>query len=184
MRHNQAMYLRILLCWLLLLPMGVAAQQVSEAPAPTPAYAPATGDAWVDRQLADINRYAARYPDAFVDEVVRYAGVRHGYAVALLQQHGWQPGDLYFACFWGKVTGTGCREPVRARSQNPDDGWEAVVERLPVAPHNLHWRAMRHAIVASFDHWDRPIELDAVLRRQLGDRAQREQRYKAAAAGQ
>lgn len=178
------MYLRTLLCCFLLLPMGVTAQQVSGPPAATLAYAPATGDAWVDRQLADINRYAARYPDAFVDEVVRYAGVRHGYAVALLQQHGWQPGDLYFACFWGKVTGTGCREPVRARSQNPDDGWEAVVERLPATPHNSHWRAMRHAIVASFDHWDRPIELDAVLRRQLGDRAQREQRYKAAAAGQ
>ncbi|MGV8961610.1 MAG: hypothetical protein ACOH1V_14705 [Stenotrophomonas sp.] len=170
------MYPRIFLCCLLALPASALAQQVAPAADETPRYAPATGDAWVDRQLADINRYAARYPDAFLDEVVRYAGVPHGYAAALLQEHGWQAGDLYFACFWGRVTGTGCREPVRAWSSDPEGGWAAVVKRLPVAPDNLHWRALRHSIVASYDHWDRPIELDALLRRQLGNRAQRAER--------
>ena len=37
------------------------------------------------------------------------------------------------------------------------------------------FKSLRHAIVASYDHWDRPIVLDALLRRQLGDRAQRDQ---------
>ena len=45
---------------------------------------------------------------------------------------------------------------------------------LPVAPDNLHWRAVRHALVASYDRWDRPIRLDPLLQRQLGNRAQRD----------
>ncbi|MCA7025996.1 hypothetical protein K9F17_19255, partial [Stenotrophomonas acidaminiphila] len=38
---------------------GVAvAQEAATAPAATaPAYDPGTGDAWLDRQLADVNRY-------------------------------------------------------------------------------------------------------------------------------
>jgi hypothetical protein len=39
---------------------------------------------------------------------------------------------------------------------------------------NLQWRALRHAIVGSYDHWDRPIRLDPLLQRQLGDRAKRD----------
>ncbi len=38
---------------------------------------------------------------------------------------------------------------------------------MPVKPDNLHVRAVRHAIVASYEHWDRPITLDATLKRQL-----------------
>ena len=51
---------------------------------------------------------------------------------------------------------------------------QAVVQTLPVVPENLHWRALRHALVASSDHWDRPIRLDPLLQRQLGDRARRD----------
>ena len=155
---------------------GVAvAQEAAAAPAATaPAYDPGTGDAWLDRQLADVNRYAERYPDAFIDELVRYGGARRGYVQALMQQHGWAAGDIWFACFWGQAIGASCREPVQARSRLPGEGWRAVVESLPVAPDNLHWRAVRHALVASYDHWDRPIRLDALLQRQLGDRARRD----------
>lgn len=165
----------LLLGVLALLPPGLLAQ-----PAPPPAspavaeYAAGTGDAWLDRQLADINAYAARYPEAFVDELVRYAGARPRYVQALLGVHGWKPADVYFACMWGQVTGTSCREPVRARSALPQASWKAVVETLQPAPDNLHWRALRHAVVASYDHWDRPITLDALLQRQLGDRARRD----------
>lgn len=183
MRHNRRMSARAFLCCLLLLlPPALAAQD--EAGDTVASYVPATGDAWVDRQLADINDYAERYPDSFLDEVSRYAGVHRDYVAALLHEHGWSAGDIYFACFWGKVTGLGCREPVRARAQHPDEGWEAVVARLPVAPENLKWRALRHAIVASYDHWERPVQLDAMLRRQLGDREQRRKAAAAARAGQ
>jgi len=160
--------------FLLLAVPGTALAQATTAPPAAATYTPGTGDAWLDRQLADVNRYAERYPEAFVDELVRYGGARRGYPEALMQQHGWAAADVWFACFWGKAIGASCREPVRARAQHPDEGWKAVVQALPVAPDNLHWRAVRQALVASYDHWDRPVRLDALLQRQLGDRAQRD----------
>lgn len=157
----------LLLLSLLLAPAITLAQQTAEKSA---AYTVATGDAWIDTWLADINHYAERYPDSFLDEVSRYSGMQRGYLAALLDNHGWQAADIYFACFWAKAVELGCRDVVRAFSANPEGGWEAVVQRLPVEPDNLHWRAVRHAIVASYQHWDRPITLDATLRRQLGNK--------------
>lgn len=171
------MTLRTLLALLLLvLPLAAPAQQTPEKSA---AYAVATSDDWVDAQLRDINHYAERYPDSFLDEVSRYAGVPRGYIAALMYTHGWQAGDIYFACFWAHAIGRSCRDSVQAWSRAvPAEGqprqWQDVVQDLPVAPQNLHWRALRHAIVASHDHWDRPVTLDATLQRQLGDHAQRQ----------
>ena len=96
-----------------------------------------------------------------------------------MHTHGWQAGDIYFACFWADVIERSCRESVQQWSRAvPEEGeakrWEAVVAELPVTPTNLHWRALRHAIVASHDHWDRPVTLDATLQRQLGNREQRQ----------
>lgn len=172
------MRLRLALCLsvLLVLPCPAMAQQTAEK---SEAYVVATGDAWVDAQLQDINHYAERYPDSFLDEVSRYSGVPRGYVAALMYNHGWQAGDIYFACFWAHVTEHSCRDSVKAWSRAvPAEGepkrWESVVAELPTAPTNLHWRALRHAIVASHDHWDRPVKLDATLQRQLGDHAQRQ----------
>lgn len=175
----------LLWCAALMAVPGVHAQDPApvQTEAVAPAYAPGTGDAWVDRQLADINAYAARYPDAFVDELARYAGAHPRYVTALLQEHGWNAGDIYFACVWGQIAGGGCREWVRARTRLPQTGWKGVLESRQPAPDNLHWRALRHAIVASFDHWDRPITLDPLLKRQLGDRAQRDAAALKAAKG-
>ncbi|MCL1503208.1 hypothetical protein M3O40_08705 [Xanthomonas nasturtii] len=167
----------------LLLP-ALAAAQTAPAPAtaaiatataedPAPAVTPGTGDAWVDQHLADMGSYAQRYPASFIDEVVRYTGTPRAYVQALLQVHGWHAGDIYFACFWAQTVQLSCRESVRAYSRDHRDGWEGVVTRLSVAPDNVHMRALRHAIVASYDRWERPITLDALLRRQLGDHAQR-----------
>ncbi len=165
----------------LLLP-AVAGAQAPPVPAAAEAgYRPATGDAWIDRQLADLEAYAQRYPDSFVDEVARYAGVRRGYLQALLQQHHWHAGDIYFACFWARATHLSCRQLVQARSRERDASWQALVGQLPVPPDNLHYRALRHALVASYDRWDRPIVLDATLQRQLGDPAQRQRRAAEAA---
>ncbi|MFT4249470.1 MAG: hypothetical protein QM581_15780 [Pseudomonas sp.] len=165
------------------LTLASAAGGLRAQPAPqvVAVYAPDTGDAWIDRQLADINAYARRYPDSFVDEVARYANVRRGYVQALLEQQRWQPGDIYFACAWTFAMNLSCGEAVRAWSRDHRDGWKGVVARLPIAPDNLHYRAVRHAIVASYDRWDRPIRLDALLLRQLGDRAQRLRRAQDAA---
>lgn len=91
----------LLLALLLLLLPAWAAAQSAPAPAPAdaatgqetaPAVMPGTGDAWVDQHLADMGSYAQRYPDSFMDEVARYAGVHRGYVQALLQVHGWHAG--------------------------------------------------------------------------------------------
>ncbi|WP_434989265.1 hypothetical protein [Xanthomonas melonis] len=163
----------------LLVPALAAAQNVpvSAAAAGTqdsaPVAIPGTGDAWVDQHLADMGSYAQRYPDSFIDEVARYTGTPRGYVQALLQVHGWHAGDIYFACFWAQTVQLSCRDSVRAYSRDHRDGWEGVITHLSVAPDNAHMRALRHAIVASYDRWERPITLDALLRRQLGDPAQR-----------
>ncbi|PPT53713.1 hypothetical protein [Xanthomonas arboricola] len=161
----------------LLLPM-LAVAQTSPAPAAAasaaaPAVTPGTGDAWVDQHLADMGSYAQRYPDSFIGEVARYTGTPRGYVQALLQVHGWHAGDIYFACFWAQTLQLSCRDTVRAYSRDHHDGWEGVIARLSVTPETVHMRALRHAIVASYDRWERPITLDALLRRQLGDHAQR-----------
>lgn len=169
--------LRSLLLTALLLPM-LAIAQTPPAPgsapaAAAPAVTPGTGDAWVDQHLADMGSYAQRYPDSFIGEVARYTGTPRGYVQALLQVHGWHAGDIYFACFWAQTLQLSCRDTVRAYSRDHHDGWEGVITRLSVTPEIVHLRALRHAIVASYDRWERPITLDALLRRQLGDHAQR-----------
>ncbi|KMM76717.1 hypothetical protein ACP93_04710 [Xanthomonas sp. NCPPB 1128] len=145
------------------------------ATAAAPVDAPGTDDAWIDRQLLDIDRYAARYPDSFLDEVARYAQMPRGYAEVLLRERRWPPRDVYVAAFLAKVAGRPYREVVRARTAaGVPAGWAAVATGLDAPPGSLAYRALRHAIVASYDHWDRPIVLDALLRRQLGDRAARD----------
>ncbi|WP_045728910.1 hypothetical protein [Xanthomonas sp. GPE 39] len=173
--HATGSLLLVLLCV-----VGIAAAQpasvsASVSDAAVPAEMPASGDAWVDRQLLDIDRYAARYPDSFLDEVARYAQMPRGYAEALLRQCHWPARDIYVAAFLAKAIGRPYREVVRARSvAGMQVGWARVTRALQAPPGSLAYRALRHAIVASDDHWDRPIVLDALLRRQLGDRAQRE----------
>ena len=41
---------------------------------------PRSGDAWVDTQLADMNRYGTQYRDPFIDEMVRYHGAQRDHA--------------------------------------------------------------------------------------------------------
>ncbi|MEG8129854.1 hypothetical protein [Xanthomonas hortorum] len=187
MRHHRHMRLlstallrSLPLLMALLLPMLAAAQTspaatpaAGAAAEPAPAVIPGTGDAWVDQHLADMGSYAQRYPDSFIAEVARYTGAPRGYVQALLQVHGWHAGDIYFACFWAQTLQLSCRDAVRAYSRDHPDGWQGVVTRLSASPDSAHMRALRHAIVASYDRWERPITLDALLRRQLGDHTQR-----------
>ena len=134
-------------------------------------YHPDTGDAWLDAQLADINAYASRYPESFLDELVRYAGISYPYVSALLKEQGWPGGDIYLACFLGQAMETGCRPLVRALAADRRAGWSVALAQLPSPPQRLQWRAVRHGLVDSYRRWDRPITPDAVLRRQLADKA-------------
>lgn len=129
-----------------------------------------TGDAWVDAQLRDIGLYAARYRDAFVDELVRYHGAPRGGVQQWLARPDWQAGEVYFACSIANVLARPCSEVVALRQQ-PDGpaGWQAVLEGLDVDPRSDTFRRVKRGIVTSYRHWARPIEPDAALRRQLAE---------------
>lgn len=151
------------LALLLAASMPLHAQTAPPAPsAPAaalpPPYAPDTGDAWIDARLKDLNAYAPRYPDAFVDEIARYLDVPRGYVVALGQQPGWAPGDVYFACALGKVLAQPCRSVVRARALDAEGGWRGVAARVAGQGKPVPTRALRNLLRASYAHWARPLD--------------------------
>ena len=120
-------------------------------------YAPQSGNAWIDQHLVDINRYAARYPDSFLDELARYHAVPRAYADALLRQPDWTPADVYMACALAQVSAKPCRAVVREWARDHEGGWEAVAERLDAGPGSEPYRRLRQGIIDSYQRWARPI---------------------------
>lgn len=144
-------HLALIACLLgLLLSAGAGAQQVS------PAYVPATGDATVDRYLADINDYASRYPAAFADEISRYYAVPRAYVEAMQQQPAWTAGDIFMACALAQVAGQPCRAVVREWSRDPQGGWHVIAERLQSGPGTPQFRRLRKSLDDTYRRWDRP----------------------------
>lgn len=152
----------LLKTWLLaaLLPMAAAAAQDSAADADA-AWNPRSGDAWVDRQLGDMNRYGSRYPGAFGDEVVRYHAAPRALVDELLTQRGWKPGDVYYACLLAQTVGRPCRAVADAwaqhRMQNPAQGWAAVADQVGLDADDGTRARMRQAVVDSYQRWGRPL---------------------------
>lgn len=121
------------------------------------AFEPRSGDAWTDRHLSDINAYAARYPQSFLDEVARYYGVSRAYAESLVQQPAWEPADVLMACALAKTLGEPCRELVREWSRDNSEGWAGVAKRMQDKPDAKKVRAIREQIEASYARWARPL---------------------------
>ena len=126
-------------------------------------WAPGTGDAWVDATLADINRYAARYPDAFVDELVRYDNAPRALVQALLADPRWTPGDVYFACALGLFAGQPCRAVAQRWQQDHAGGWAAVAQAFGSGAQSPAFHRLKRGIVASYARWARPLQVDASL---------------------
>lgn len=116
-----------------------------------------TGDDWIDARLRDMDAYAARHSDAFVDEIVRYLEAPRPLVDEALTAGGMRPGDVYYACALARASGRSCRTLVDAwRSAGGD--WESVIERLELGPEaGLHPR-IRDDIGASYRRWARPID--------------------------
>ena len=154
---------------------GPAAAAAANPAAPADHTAYATGDAWIDGRLADIDAYAARYPDAFADELERHAGIPQAYTLALLARPGWHGGDAWFACFLGRAVQASCRSVVRERSRaGPDATWTAVAGGFDARPGSPAYAALRLALADSYRRWDRPLQPDAALKRALRERGQRQ----------
>lgn len=138
----------ILCCWLAIA-WPASAQEAG-------AYVPASGDASIDRHLADINEYASRYPAAFADEMGRYYAVPRAYVEAMQQQPDWTAGDIFMACALAQIVGQPCRAVVREWSRDHEGGWEAVADRLQAEPGSAQYRRLRSALEATYRRWDRP----------------------------
>ena len=152
-----------------------AAAAAANPAAPADHHAYATGDAWIDGRLADIDAYAARYPDAFADELERHAGIPQAYTLALLARPGWHGGDAWFACFLGRAVQASCRSVVRERSRASTDAtWTAVAAGFDARPGSPAYAALRLALADSYRRWDRPLQPDAALKRALRERGQRQ----------
>lgn len=147
-----ALALRVVLS-LCLCTISVTAVHAQEAEA----FEPRSGDAWTDRHLSDINAYAARYPQSFLDEVARYYGVSRAYAESLVQQPAWEPADVLMACALAKTLTQPCRAVVREWSMDHSEGWAGVAKRLQDKPDAKQTRAIREQIEASYSRWARPL---------------------------
>jgi hypothetical protein len=135
---------------------GGTAVQAQESQGAT-AWAPRAGSALLDRRLADINAYAARYPDAFIDELVRYQEAPRTLLAERLGKGGLMPADAYYACLIARVTGRPCRSVLDAWDRRGADGWAELAARLGVAPGSPQQARVRKAIEASYGRWSRPL---------------------------
>ena len=120
-------------------------------------YEPRTGDAWLDRHLSDINQYAARYPQAFADEMSRYYSVPRDYVEAMLQQPSWEAGDIFMACALAQAVAQPCRAVVREWSRDHGEGWKGVRQRLQSRPDPAVLRRLRKDVEQSYSRWARPL---------------------------
>lgn len=133
---------------------------------------PRSGDAWLDRQLDDIDQYGARYRESFIDEVVRYHDAPRALVQELVVRNGWTPGDVYYACAMAQLAGEACRNVATERDSDPARGWTAIGKRLGVVPGSPRFGELKRSIVRSYQHWNRPIVLDAQLRKAFPDHEQ------------
>lgn len=121
------------------------------------AWNPRSGDPWVDARLADINDYAGRHREPFVDEMVRYHDAPRDLVSELLQQRRWAPGDVYYACSIARVLGRPCRYVVDEWTRTHADGWGALTQRLGIVPGSAESRRLKQGFAATYRRWGRPL---------------------------
>jgi hypothetical protein len=165
--------LRPLLVLVLAVPLAaVAAGQDPGLVLPPPAHY-SSGDAWLDGRLADIDSYAARYPEPFLAELERHAGVSRAYVRALLGRPGWQAGDVWMASFLARETGQDLRSLVRLRSRSQGRDWQSLLDERESG--DALRLALRLALADSYRHWARPLQPDVTLERALRQRQVQQQ---------
>jgi hypothetical protein len=147
-------------CWhrltlLALLFAFTVAPAGAQAPEDAATWAPRTGDAWVDATLADINAYATRYPDAFVDELARYQSAPRALVEETLSADA-TPGDVYFACAMAQALGRPCRELLQAWREDAGEGWGGVARRVDPTLAGPALQRVRRGLVDSYARWARP----------------------------
>lgn len=131
---------------------------------------PRSGDVWVDARLGDMNAYGMRYPDPFIDELVRYHDAPRGLVTELLVTRHWAPGDVYYACAIARIIGRPCDYVADYWQAHHAQGWGAVARQLGIKPGSAAFHRLKQGFVPTYDRWARPIPLDAELQRVYPDR--------------
>lgn len=116
-----------------------------------------TGDPWSDRQLDDIDLYAARHRDAFVDELVRYFDAPRALVEGLLDQPDWRAGDLYYACAIARAAGRPCRAVAESRARQREAAWQSIAAQVGIEPGSAQSTRIRDSFADSYRHWARPL---------------------------
>ena len=143
-------------------PAPAASASVDAAPAAVAvdAATAVTGDARSDRLLADIDRYAARHRDAFLDELVRYFDAPRALVEDLIDQPGWSAGDLYYACAVARAAGRPCRAVAGLRARQRDLPWQAIAGQVGIVPGSTQAERIRDGFADSYGRWARPLPPD------------------------
>jgi hypothetical protein len=66
-------------------------------------------------------------------------------------------GDLYLACQLAVIVEQPCQQLLQARDAAGDEGWQAALQAQQIRLDNRQWRALRQAIVRSYQVWARPL---------------------------
>lgn len=170
-RTLKAIVLALALSTLALSTMALpTAAGIASAQEVAPAWNPRTGDAWIDNALNDINHYGQRYRDPFIDELTRYYSAPRALVSDLLLQRRWMPGDVYYACALAQTAGQPCRSMVDAWTRDQDQGWGVITQRMGIQPGSAEFHRLKRGLVASYDRWARPIQIDESLRVDFPDR--------------
>ncbi len=127
-------------------------------------WSPQTGDATVDATLDDMNQYAARYPDAFVDEIVRYHAAPRALVDALMQSPQWTPGDIYYACALAQTVGQPCRAVVDQWQHDHVQGWGAIARGVGVQSGSTEFDRLKQGFISSYAHWGRLLPTEPAIR--------------------
>jgi hypothetical protein len=125
------------------LALALAFALVTGAVAREPAYAPRTGDNWVDAELVRANGYGRDERAGFVDDLVDRFGAPRYLVNELLDARRWSPGDVYYACALAYQARRPCGDVARAFEQDKAKGWSAVAKGLGITPGSAAFHALK-----------------------------------------
>lgn len=128
-----------------------------------------TGSPWLDRLLADVDRYAARHPRAYVAELVRYYRIPPDRIASLLRRSGISPGGLLYACALARAAVLPCASVVDQWRREPEPGWLGVNTALGVLPGSLASKRLAAQLRATYARWARPLPEDRLHDAANGD---------------
>jgi hypothetical protein len=106
-------------------------------------YHPRTGDITIDSELGYMNDYGRRDRGYFVDDIVSGYGAPRYLVNDLLDNRGWDPGDVYYASAMAYQLRRPLGDIVRERDRNRGQGWGVIAQRMGIKPGSPEFHALK-----------------------------------------